>query len=59
MPIENTLQFRAALRAQDVATETHLFTHGGHGFGIRRVVGKPAGAWPDLFVTWSRAMGLI
>jgi hypothetical protein len=57
--VENSIEFRAALRAQRIPVETHLFTHGGHGFGLRKAVGKPVSAWPDLFVTWSQSMGLI
>lgn len=58
VPVENTLEFRAALRAAGVAVETHLFTHGGHGFGLRKAAGKPAAIWPELFVNWSRSAGL-
>ena len=57
--VANSLEFRAALRAQGIPVETHLFAHGGHGFGLRYTVGKPAAAWPDLFVSWSKSMGLI
>lgn len=57
--VENTLEFRAALRARGVPVETHLFAEGGHGFGLRQVIDKPAGIWPDLFVNWSRSTGLI
>lgn len=58
VPVENTLRLRAALKAKGVAVETHLFTHGGHGFGIRRAAGKPAEHWPDLFLNWARTQGL-
>ncbi|MEG3122421.1 alpha/beta hydrolase [Sphingomonas sp. GB1N7] len=58
VPVENTLTFRAALKRHKVPVETHLFTNGGHGFGLRRAMGKPAEAWPDLFVAWARAQGL-
>jgi acetyl esterase/lipase len=58
VPVENSLLQRAALKAMGVPVETHLFTHGGHGFGLRGVVGKPAAAWPDLFLTWARTQGL-
>jgi dipeptidyl aminopeptidase/acylaminoacyl peptidase len=57
--VENSLEFRSALRARRIPVETHLFAQGGHGFGLRQVVGKPAGAWPELFVNWSRSAGLI
>jgi acetyl esterase/lipase len=56
--VENSLQFRAACKAAKVAVETHLFADGGHGFGLRRAMGKPAEAWPDLFLAWARTQGL-
>lgn len=59
VPVENSLEFRAALRANGIPVETHLFTHGGHGFGLRRAAGKPAAIWPELFVNWSRSAGLL
>ena len=58
VPVGNTLELRAALVAAGVPVETHLFTHGGHGFGLRRAMGKPAAAWPDLFLAWAKSMGL-
>lgn len=57
--VENTLEFRAALRAHGVAAETHLFSHGGHGFGLRSAAGAPVAIWPRLFVSWSRSVGLV
>jgi acetyl esterase/lipase len=56
--VENTLLLRAALRERGIPVETHLFTHGGHGFGLSKAAGKPAGVWPDLFLRWSQTMGL-
>jgi acetyl esterase/lipase len=58
VPVENSLLMRAALKVQGVPVETHLFTAGGHGFGLRNTAGIPAAAWPDLFLTWARAHGL-
>jgi acetyl esterase/lipase len=58
VPVENSLLFRAALRAKNIPVETHLFTHGGHGFGIRKAVGKPVEIWPQMFVDWGKTMGL-
>ncbi|MCW1400829.1 alpha/beta hydrolase [Novosphingobium sp. MW5] len=54
VPVENTLRLHAALRARKVPVEMHLFTHGGHGFGLRKAVGKPVEAWPDLWRAWAR-----
>lgn len=58
VPVENTLRFRAALRVKGVPVETHIFSHGGHGFGLRRAAGKPAERWPDLFLSWADSCGL-
>jgi acetyl esterase/lipase len=58
VPVENTLHFRAALKAAGVTVETHLFPEGGHGFGLRNVVGQPTHAWGDLFLAFARARGL-
>jgi acetyl esterase/lipase len=58
VPVENSLLFREALRAKNIPVETHLFTHGGHGFGLRKAIGKPAEVWPQLFLDWARTMGL-
>jgi acetyl esterase/lipase len=52
--LENSLGYVAALRAAKVPVELHIFEEGGHGFGIFLARGKPASAWPDLFLTWAR-----
>ena len=57
VPVENSLLFRAALKAAGVPVETHLFTAGGHGFGMRKAADKPAEAWPELFLAWARTQG--
>ncbi len=57
--VENTLEFREALKAKGISVETHLFAHGGHGFGLRKTIGMPAAVWPDLFVSWARTTGLV
>ena len=59
VPVENSLLFRAALKAAKVPVEMHLFAEGGHGFGMRRVMGKPAAVWPDLFLAWARVRGVV
>jgi acetyl esterase/lipase len=58
VPVENSLLLRAALRDRKIPVETHLFTHGGHGFGLRKAVGKPVQAWPELFLAWAKTQGL-
>lgn len=58
VPVDNTLRLHAALRARKVPVEMHLFANGGHGFGLRKAVGKPVEAWPDLWRAWARTVGL-
>jgi acetyl esterase/lipase len=57
VPTENILLLHAALRAAKVPVELHLFAHGGHGFGLRGMVGKPGAVWPDLFLAWAKTQG--
>jgi acetyl esterase/lipase len=59
VPIENSLGYLAALRAAKVAAEAHIFEEGGHGFGIYLARGKPAAAWPDLFLAWAARRGFL
>lgn len=58
VPAENTIRLRAALKERGIPVETHLFANGGHGFGLRRAVGKPVEAWPELWRAWARTAGL-
>ncbi len=51
--VENSLQMRAAAKAVGVPVNLHLFSTGGHGFGLRGTVGKPVEVWPDLFLRWA------
>jgi acetyl esterase/lipase len=55
--VENSLLYSAALKQAGVPVETHLFTAGSQGFGIRRAIGKPAETWPELFLNWARTQG--
>ena len=59
VPTENSLSYLAALRAAKVPAEAHLFEEGGHGFGIRLARGKPAAAWPELFLAWAGRRGFL
>jgi acetyl esterase/lipase len=54
VPVSNTLMLREALLAKEIATETHLFPDGGHGFGLRLASGKSVDGWQELFHAWLR-----
>lgn len=54
VPADNTLTMLASLRAAGVNTQAHLFTEGGHGFGLHAAPATGASTWPDLFDRWIR-----
>lgn len=58
VPPENSLLLRAALKAQKVPVETHLFGRGGHGFGTALDTRLPAGNWLHVWHHWARNNGL-
>lgn len=41
-----------------IPAELHVFTHGGHGFGMRRD-GHPINDWPQRCAEWMSSMGLL
>ncbi len=57
VPVENSLQLLARLKADGVKAEAHLFQEGGHGFGIRLIEGRPAAVWPELARAWAARAG--
>jgi acetyl esterase/lipase len=56
---EDSLALRAALVAQQVTVETHLFSAGNHSFGLFRTPGLPVAVWPDSLLTFGRLIGWI
>jgi len=53
VPAENSLLMYDALRRAGVTTDLHVFSEGGHGFGLRAVAGKPVSIWPRLLHDWA------
>jgi acetyl esterase/lipase len=45
-------------KRQGIPAELHVFTHGGHGFGMK-AGGKPIHEWPGRCAEWLRAMGYL
>ncbi len=44
--------------AADRPVESHLFTRGGHGFGMLRL-GQPVDRWPEMLATWLADQGFV
>ena len=47
-----------ALKDAGVTTELHIYSKGGHGYGLRPT-DMPATDWPDRVAEWMRASGLL
>jgi acetyl esterase/lipase len=56
--VRNALTYYDALRNAGVPTELHLYTEGGHAFGLRRTR-FPITAWPDLVERWLLTLGML
>jgi dipeptidyl aminopeptidase/acylaminoacyl peptidase len=46
------------LKKAGVPAELHIYTKGGHGYGLRRSE-NPVSQWPKRCEEWLRAMGLL
>ena len=58
VPLENALGWIAASRGAGVPVEAHLFTSGGHGYGVQMMAPDlPVARWPELFHLWLRKHG--
>lgn len=53
-----TIQYYLALKHAGVPAELHVYTSGGHGFGMRQS-GKPAATWPKRLEEWLRDQGVL
>jgi len=55
---ENSAVMYLALKRANVATELHVYAHGGHGFGVRKT-NLPCSTWTDQCVTWLQNQGML
>jgi acetyl esterase/lipase len=56
--VENSLIYFQALKDAKVPAELHLFTQGGHGFGLRPTE-LPISRWPALAETWLHTIHIL
>jgi acetyl esterase/lipase len=54
----NSVEFYLALKKNNVPAEMHIFSQGGHGFGMTKK-NLPVDQWPDLFYNWLKAVKVI
>jgi acetyl esterase/lipase len=57
--VANSVRLRDAMVAAKITVETHLFAHGGHGFGAGSRPGAPDGLWLPLFLNFAREQKLF
>jgi acetyl esterase/lipase len=56
--VENALVYFQALKDAKVPAELHLYTQGGHGFGLRPT-DLPISHWPTLAETWLHTIHIL
>jgi len=56
VPVENTLNLVAAMRAAKRPIEAHLLQEGGHAFGVGYPP-TPSALWPELLLAWLNRLG--
>jgi acetyl esterase/lipase len=56
--VENSVRLYLALERAGVPAELHVYTRGGHGFGLRPGKG-PASEWPKRCEEWLRDQGIL
>lgn len=58
VPVANSLLLTGALKQANVPAELHVYSTGGHGYGLRRTE-QPVTAWPDRCTAWLQESGLL
>ncbi len=56
--VENSLFYYLALKKAKVPAEMHLFSTGGHGYGLR-LTNERVGTWPALAEQWLRSLNVL
>ena len=55
---ENSIFYYLALKHAGVPAELHIYSTGGHGFGMRKT-GNPASTWPQRCEEWLRIQKIL
>ncbi|HEX3660563.1 MAG TPA: alpha/beta hydrolase [Acidobacteriaceae bacterium] len=56
--VENAIEYFMALKKAGVPAELHVYTRGGHGYGLRPT-NLPITHWPALAATWLKTIGMV
>ena len=55
---ENSVRMFLELKKLKVPAELHIYSTGGHGFGLRQE-GKPCATWPARCAEWMKTQGIV
>ena len=55
----SSLYLATEMKKVKVPCELHMFTGGGHGYGLRQVDGEPVTDWPSAFGGWLKTLGWL
>jgi acetyl esterase/lipase len=56
--VENAIVYFMQLKKAKVPAELHIYTEGGHGYGLRRTK-LPVTTWPETTQTWLHTVGVL
>ena len=57
--VNSSIAYYAAMKKAGRPADMHLFSQGGHGFGLRKAPGKPVEQWFGLLEEWLRFNNLL
>ena len=55
---EHSVAMFLALKRARIPTEMHVYSSGGHGFGVRDN-GRPVAGWTQNYIAWLRDLGIL
>ncbi len=55
----SSIEFYRQLKMQKIPAALHIYSNGGHGYGIRPVEGSDVDTWPDRAAEWLKLRGLL
>jgi acetyl esterase/lipase len=56
--VESSVQYYLALKRAGVPAELHVYSSGGHGYGMKPIK-HPVAGWPQRLEEWMRSRGLL
>ena len=56
--VENSLGYYQQLKDANVPAELHIYSRGGHGYGLRKT-GNPVAVWPQDVERWLHTIGIL